>query len=310
MVTALRVRVLLDTGPTPQEIAAIQSWFSAHGMTAECEGHSYGGPPPTSAFLIVVTSPLAPLLDRFTRGDELAEVVGRLQALRADVRQWGRAHGVKLEDAHSGHTVWLPAGLPAAAYDALLEVDVTGFDRDVPMVQLEWSEPLGCWQAALTTQPRRLARRAPLRWRGAAVNPRARELSEAELGALWQLAGHGDTPSVVTLQRARVVLWSALGWNVAATARRTLLSEDRVRAVIGNFNADGFDCLHLAYAGGEVAKPTADEQRDAERIAARSPAAFGLGEQAWTPALLADFLVGEGVVEDVDLDWLRALIGE
>lgn len=307
MVSTLPVRVLLDTGPTPEEIADIQSWFGRHGMTAECEGHSYGGPPPTSAFLMVVNGPLAPFLDRFDSGAALAALVGRLQALRADVRRWGRPHGVKLEDSHAGHTVWLPADLAPAAYDALLDVDVTGLDRDVPMVQLEWSTTLSYWQAALTTQPRRLARRAPRRWRGGAVNPRARELTEAELGALWQLAGHGDTPSVVTLQRARVVLWSTLGWNVASTAARTLMSEDRVRAVIRNFNADGFACLDLGYTAGEPPKPSADEHRDAALVAAASPTSCGLTADTWTVELLAEYLVGEGVVEDVDPDWLEGV---
>ena len=325
MVNAPGVRVLLDTGPTAEEIADIQGWFAEHGMAAECEGHSYGGPPPTSAFLIVVNSPLAPFLDRFAcpfgdagRGGGVnggrgggatafAELVGRLQALRSDVSRWGRPHGVTLEDSHSGHTVWLPPDLPAAAYEALMAVDVSSFDRDVPMVQLEWSTHLRYWQAALTTEPRRLARRAPQRVFGT-DNPRARELSEREVGELWQLAGHGDTPSVVTLQRARVVLWSTLGWNVASTASRTLMSEDRVRAVIRNFNADGFACLHPGYLGGEPALPSADEHRAAALVAADSPSDHGLPLEHWTEPALAEYLVGEGVVEDTDPTWLTPLL--
>lgn len=307
----LAVRVLLDTGPTEDEVRDIRGWFDAVGMDAVCEGHSYGGPPPTSAFLIVVNSPLAPFLDLFAERDSgwhaFEELIGRLQAMRADVRRWGQPHGVKLEDSHSGHTVWLPARLPSAAYQALMGVDPSGFDRHVPPVQVEWSQRLGCWQAALTTEPRRLARRAPQRWR-AADSPRVRELTEAELGRLWQLAGHGDTPSVVTLQRARVVLWSALGWNVASIAQRTLMGVPRVRAVIRNFNTDGFGCLWLDYRGGEAAKPTYEEQRDAELVAARAPSNFGLPGTAWDPCRLGEFLVGEGVVEDADLCWLESLL--
>ncbi|HEY0637109.1 MAG TPA: helix-turn-helix domain-containing protein [Pseudonocardiaceae bacterium] len=317
-----RVRILLDTGPTPEEVGDIWSWFDAHGMDAECEGHSYGGPPITSAFLMVVNAALAPFLDRFAprgvdQGDGAGEgggaaafraLIGRLHALRADVGRWGRPHGVKLEDSHAGHTVWLPPDLPAEAYEALLTVDVSGFDRDVPMVQLEWSAALGCWQSALTTQPRRLARRAPLRRHGV-DNPRCRDLDEAEVGALWQLAGQGDTPSVVTLQRARVVLWSALGWNVVSIGQRTLMSRERVRAIIRNFNADGFDCLGLGYAGGEPAKPTSEEQRDAEQVAANPPSRYGVAADRWDAVTLAEFLVGEGVVEDVHPDWLATLLG-
>ncbi len=311
MVTAPGVRVLLDTGPTADEVADIRGWFARFGMTAECEGHSYGGPPPTSAFLIVVTSPLAPFLDQFAGtggpGASLRGLVERLQALRSDAHRWGRPHGVKLEDSHSGHTVWLPPDLPAAAYDALVDVDVSGFDRDVPMVQLEWSPHLRCWQAALTTQPRRLARRAPRRVPGA-DNPRARELSERELGSLWQLAGHGDSPSVVTLQRARVVLWSTLGWNVASTAARTLMSEDRVRSVIRNFNTHGFASLRPDYTAGEPPLLTPDELHDATRLAAHPPSTYGLPEPMWTADLLAEYLVGEGVLEDTTPTLLTPLL--
>jgi hypothetical protein len=45
----------------------------------------------------------------------------------------------------------------------------------------------------------------------------------------------------VTWRRAQIVLWSAQGMDVAQIAPLAFTSEDRVRAVIHNFNADGFD---------------------------------------------------------------------
>ena len=309
--TRLQVRVLLDTGPTEAELDRISGLFDELGMDAGAEGHSYGGPPPTSAFLIVVNSPLVPFLDGFAAaGDSgahrLARLIGRLQAMRADESRWGRPHGVQLEDSHSGHVVVLPPGLPAAAYQALLGVDVAGFDRATPSVRLEWHAGLRRWQVGLATAPRRLVRRATARWH-APDNPRARQVGEAETRRLWQLAGQ-DARSAVTWQRATVVLCSTLGWNIPSIARHTLMGEHRVRAVIRNFNDYGFDSLLLGHTGGEAAKPTAEEEQEAWQIASRPPAEHGLPAAAWDPELLGEFLVTEGIVEDVDLDWLRSLL--
>jgi Homeodomain-like domain-containing protein len=46
--------------------------------------------------------------------------------------------------------------------------------------------------------------------------------------------------SVVTWRRAQMVLLSAQGMDAAAIAKVAFTSEDRVRDVIRNFNADGF----------------------------------------------------------------------
>jgi hypothetical protein len=309
MVTRRQVRVLLDTGPTEAEIDRIRELFDEFALDAVAEGHSYGGPPPTSAFLIVVTGPLVWLLDRFAArgGGELERLVRALHALRADERRWGRAHDVLLEDADNGHTVALPVGLPSAAYPSLLGVDLTGFDRATLHVRLEWQRRLCRWQVRLAAMPRPLARRAPTRQRGADP-PWVRQVTEAEKQRLWRLVNDAGTPAV-TWQRACVVLSSTLGWNVPSVARLTMLSERRVGAVIRNFNAYGFDSLDLAHTGGEAAVPTGQEGRDAGDIAARSPADVGLLAARWDPALLGEFLVTEGIVEDADLGWLEALLG-
>src|SRR5215204_6542363 len=56
--------------------------------------------------------------------------------------------------------------------------------------------------------------------------------------------------SVVTWRRAQMVLLSAQGMPVAKIAEVTFTSPDRVRDVLHNFNADGFDSLKPKYAGG------------------------------------------------------------
>jgi transposase len=73
--------------------------------------------------------------------------------------------------------------------------------------------------------------------------------------------------SVVTWRRAQTVLLSAQGMDVAAIAKVAFTSEDRVRDVIRNFNADGFDSLYPRYKGGRAevhAGAAAGDQEDCQ----------------------------------------------
>jgi hypothetical protein len=54
---------------------------------------------------------------------------------------------------------------------------------------------------------------------------------------------------VVTWRRAQMVLLSGQGMDVPAIAKVAFTSEDRVRDVIRNFNADGFSSLYPKYTG-------------------------------------------------------------
>src|SRR5437763_5010150 len=71
---------------------------------------------------------------------------------------------------------------------------------------------------------------------------RVREIDDAEGRRLVRIVRRGSG-SVVTWRRAQMVLLSAQGMEVAAIARVTFTSEDRVRDVVCNFNADGFTSL-------------------------------------------------------------------
>ena len=77
---------------------------------------------------------------------------------------------------------------------------------------------------------------------------RVRELSNDEGNRLWRMVRH-SSGSVVTWRRAQMVLLSAQHMDVAGIARFTFTSPDRVREVINNFNADGFDSLTPAMPG-------------------------------------------------------------
>jgi Winged helix-turn helix len=78
---------------------------------------------------------------------------------------------------------------------------------------------------------------------------RVREIDDDEGRRLLRIIRRGSG-SVVTWRRAQMVLLSAQGMLVAKIAEVTFTSPDRVRDVIHNFNADGFDSLYPKYKGG------------------------------------------------------------
>ena len=82
---------------------------------------------------------------------------------------------------------------------------------------------------------------------------RVREITNDEGNRLLRTVRR-SSGSVVTWRRAQMVLLSAQGMEVPAIAKVTFTSPDRVRDVLHNFNADGFDSLKPRYAGGRPPK--------------------------------------------------------
>jgi transposase len=136
---------------------------------------------------------------------------------------------------------------------------------------------------------------------------RVREIDDDEGQRLVRIIRRGSG-SVVTWRRAQMVLLSAQGMDVAAIARVAFTSEDRVRDVIRNFNADGFGSLYPKYKGGHPPKFTLAQRREIKKIARSKPAEHDLPFSTWSLAKLADFLVAEGVVDDISHEGLRVLL--
>jgi transposase len=109
---------------------------------------------------------------------------------------------------------------------------------------------------------------------------------------------------------AQIVLWSAQQMDVPAIAKIAFTSEDRVREVIHNFNADGFDSLAPKYAGGRPAKFTLPERQQIKKIALSRPQDHDLPFSTWSLSKLAEFLVAEGAVDDISHEGLRLLLRE
>jgi transposase len=117
-----------------------------------------------------------------------------------------------------------------------------------------------------------------------------------------------STGSVVTWRRAQMVLLSAQGMHIAEIARVTFTSPDRVRDVIHNFNLDGFDSLYPRYRGGRPPTFTLAQRRSIKQLALSRPQDHDLPFSTWSLAKLADFLVAEGVVDDISHEGLRVLL--
>lgn len=136
---------------------------------------------------------------------------------------------------------------------------------------------------------------------------RVREIDDDEGQRLLRIVRRG-TGSVVTWRRAQMVLLSAQGMDPVKIAQVTFTSPDRVRDVISNFNNDGFDSLYPKYAGGRPPVFTLPARREIKKIAKSKPAEHGLPFSTWSLAKLADFLVAEGVVDDISHEGLREVL--
>jgi transposase len=138
---------------------------------------------------------------------------------------------------------------------------------------------------------------------------RVREISNEEGNRLLRMVRR-SSGSVVTWRRAQMVLLSAQGMDVAMIARVTFTSPDRVRDVLHNFNVDGFGSLQPRYAGGRPPKFDPQQRAEIKKVALGRPGDHGLPFSTWSLSKLADYLVGQGVVEDISHEGLRVLLRE
>lgn len=77
-------------------------------------------------------------------------------------------------------------------------------------------------------------------------------------------------------------------------AKIAFTSEDRVRAVLRNFNEDGFDSLVPKYAGGRPPTFMLPQRREIKKVALSRPQDHHLPFSTWSLSKLAEFLVAEG----------------
>jgi len=138
---------------------------------------------------------------------------------------------------------------------------------------------------------------------------RVGEITGAEGKKLLGIVGRGSG-SVVRWCGAQIALWSTQAMDVPAIAKIALTSEDRAGEVIHNFNTYGFDSLAPKYAGGRPPKFTLPERQAIKKVALSRPQDRNLPFSKWSLSKLAEFLVAEGVVDDIGHVGLRVLLRE
>jgi transposase len=136
-----------------------------------------------------------------------------------------------------------------------------------------------------------------------------RPISDYEGNRLLRIVRR-SSGSVVTWRRAQMILLAAQGMPAPRIAEVTFTSQDRVRDVIHNFNADGFDALYPRYRGGRPPTFTLTQRQQIKKLALGRPQDHDLPFSTWSLAKLADFLVAEGVVEDISHQGLRELLDD
>ena len=81
--------------------------------------------------------------------------------------------------------------------------------------------------------------------------------------------------------------------------------------MLHNFNDDGFDFFgRPRYSGGRPPKFTLPERREIKKIALSRPVDHELPVSTWSLSKLAEFLVAEGVVDDISHEGLRWVLRE
>ena len=117
--------------------------------------------------------------------------------------------------------------------------------------------------------------------------------------------------SVVTWRRAQMVLLSAQGMAVAEDRGGHVHQPDRVRDVLHNFNADGFDSLRPKYAGGRPPKfdPAAARSRSSSSRWLGRPTTGCRSRPGACPSWPTTWSA-QGVVDDISHEGLRLLLRE
>jgi transposase len=136
-----------------------------------------------------------------------------------------------------------------------------------------------------------------------------REISNDEGNRLLRMIRR-SSGSVVTWRRAQIVLLAAQRMPPPRIAEVVFSDPDTVRDVIHNFNRDGFEALYPRYRGGRPRTFTLPQRQAIKRVALAIPTDLGQPFATWSLAKLADYLVDEGVVDDISHEGLRQLLRE
>ena len=175
-----------------------------------------------------------------------------------------------------------------------------------------WASAVAVYVCPVSGGPGR-ASRGFVRWltgvtlAGMAGPVRVREISDDEGNRLKRIVRRGSG-SVVTWRRAQMVLWSAQGMSVPQIAAGFYQRATGSGTCCTTSTPTALTRCTRGTAGGRPPVFALAQRREIKKIAKSAPADHGLAFSRWSLAKLADFLVAEGVVEDISHEGLRELL--
>jgi hypothetical protein len=282
---------------------------------------------------VVIAVPLLPFVQAISTkaGEDAYAALKRLiQRLRESGRRGGR-RTVELTDLSTGIQVDLRGGdLPDAAWRALSEISLGPVQpvhegliwnregsRGYPeQLVLKWSDQTNHWLVhpdGLGGVGRRLPvipAREPL---ADPSFPDPLDLSsplakDPYLSPTWEYLFRylGRNPSAISVVRARFVGWFNLGNQPEDIARQLVCSRELVNAVLDDFARHGLKALEPDFTDSRA--PSAFTLRQHEEIVEIARNFSPRKRTAKRAGSLGDFLVQEGVVEDINVADLKSLL--
>ncbi len=116
--------------------------------------------------------------------------------------------------------------------------------------------------------------------------------------------------NAVKAKRAGVILLSAEGWSTREIAQGVGYTVQWVRKIIHRFNEGGLKAIDWDPGAGKRARARKFSARVIQRIVdtALSPPQQLIGMTPWSLAKLRQYLIEQGIVEEISLERLRQIV--
>jgi hypothetical protein len=285
-------------------LTSVRSELAAFGVDAKVEDEGNEGGP--VYVLLTVAVVLAPFLNAvLAKAGEDAWLSLKKALVPSLERMDSPWIALELEDSTSRATVKLTLDIPDHAFRELIEIVNHIEDVSAGPRHLEWSQRWGRWVALYLGVARRIPPR-PSRAINRTRIPSLRRTSQAGIAAIYDR--YGRARSMVVQQRSDILLRRLRGEAVKSISSAMVVSKELVQAIVLDFDTAGPPALRADFDHGIPAKIDEDVAEEITRAAQAEPQSYRLWFRRWTIPRLTEFLVCDGVVEDVGHSDLHRLL--
>lgn len=134
-----------------------------------------------------------------------------------------------------------------------------------------------------------------------------RKLSQEELDELHRRLDDGGAGREMG-KRIRVVLLSHQGWSIPDMQPKVDMHPNSIRKWIRRFNEGGIEALEDRKRGGGRPRITPEQRAAIVKVATTRPEDLGRPFTSWTLSRLRRYLVEEGVVDAISVEWVRRIL--